>query len=72
MREYKDIDGNPTTLSSLVRSEPAWAAQRIATLEAQLAELRGKVRGWADRAEKFGAITLSNEMRQAAQEDGNG
>ena len=35
--QYHDIDGNPTTLYRLIRSEPEWAASRI---QAQADEIK--------------------------------
>jgi alpha-ketoglutarate-dependent taurine dioxygenase len=36
---YQDIDGNPTTLYKLVRTEPDWAASRIDFMNNKIAEL---------------------------------
>lgn len=38
-KDHVDIDGNPCTLDTLCRREPAWAANIIRTLRARVAEL---------------------------------
>jgi len=42
MSEYFDIDGNPTTLYRLVRTEPDWAISRIQESTGRIAELEQK------------------------------
>lgn len=42
-RQFFDIDGNPCTLSQLIRSEPDWARSRIIELEKRVAELESKL-----------------------------
>jgi hypothetical protein len=40
--EYKTIDGEPTTLDALCRTEPGWAANRIRAERARVAELEAE------------------------------
>jgi len=42
MSDYKDADGNPTTLYKLVRADPDWAASIIGHLRAENERLREK------------------------------
>lgn len=51
--EYKDQEGNPTTLDALCRTEPEWAANRIREGLKTIAELE---------AEKNGAYTERNQL----------
>lgn len=45
MTTYRDIDGNPCTLDALCGRDPAWAANRIRRLEADVAEATAEL--WA-------------------------
>ena len=61
--QYHDIDGNPTTLYKLIRSEPEWAASRIQAqaddikvLREALTEARTWVSGWASANYELGVI----------------
>ena len=38
--QYRDADHNPVSLGQLCRTEPAWAANRIVTLEREIEVLR--------------------------------
>ena len=48
-KDHYDIDGNPTTLEKLVRTEPEWAANRIRQM----------------RAERGATLSLLKEIRQS-------
>lgn len=59
-KDYQDIDGNPCSLDVLCRREPAWAANRIRVMTAELDAVR------ADLAELVAALPKCSKCAMSA------
>ena len=42
--QHYDIDGNPVSLSKLIRTEPEWAQSQIESLRATISRLKGELK----------------------------
>jgi hypothetical protein len=64
-RKYHNIDGNPVSLYQLVQTEPNWAANRIAALEAKLEKAREDVERHLGEEGASDIVAVAPDPREA-------